>query len=244
MKSVALVTGAAGGIGAATARRLGQAGYAVAVHDIDPGRCKALVDDFTATGIGAKSYVCDISDTDRLPDLVNEIEHGFGPIDLLVNNAGIGGDRGEIESTTPEIVNRMLAVHVAGPIFLTQAVVRHMKLRRRGKIVMMSSTRGVTGAPYGVAYNAAKGAIISITKGWAKEFAPWNICVNAVAPGYVRTGMAGADDAGTRAAKVSVVPLKREATTDEIAGCIAFLAGEDASYVTGQVIGVNGGLVV
>lgn len=244
MTSVALVTGAAGGIGAAAARRLGRDGFALAIHDIDPGRAGALADELVAAGVSARPYVGDISDTACLRALAGEIEGGFGPIELLVNNAGIGGDRGGIETTTPESLERMLAVHVAGPVFLTQAVVAHMKIRRRGRIVMMSSTRGVAGAPYGVAYNAAKGAIVSITKGWAKEFAPWGITVNAVAPGYVRTAMAGADDAAVRAGKIAAVPLGREADADEIAACIAFLAGKDAGYLTGQIVGVNGGLVI
>jgi 3-oxoacyl-[acyl-carrier protein] reductase len=188
--------------------------------------------------------VCDVADVAAVRRMAAEAASVMGHVDILVNNAGYG-QRSETQAITEEDFDRMFAVHVKGSFFAAQAVIAGMKERRYGKIVNISSMWGMTGAPVAPHYCAAKAALLGFTKAWAKELAPWNIHVNAVAPGGVKSGgPIKLDSAETLKAKEARVPLKRYCEPVEIAYAVAYLASPEADFVTGQVISPNGGEVI
>jgi 3-oxoacyl-[acyl-carrier protein] reductase len=173
------------------------------------------------------------------------MENSVGTIDILVNNAGIGGEP-TIEETTETEFDRMFAVHVNGTFFATQVVVPGMKRRRYGKIVNISSIWGMAGHHYASPYCGAKAAILGLTKAWAKELAPRNIHVNSRAPGGVLTNMVMQQPNIEQrlSEKITSVPLHRYAEPREISYAVAFLASDEADFITGQVISPNGGEVI
>lgn len=244
-RKVALVTGSGRGIGRATILALARRGNTVAVHDIDPVTAADTAAKARELGVEAASFDADVSNPEAMASVVADVERKFGSIDILVNNAGVSSDRCPIEKVTPAMFQRSIGVHVGGTLFTTQAVVPGMKRRGGGRIVNISSIQALVGWSEGATYNAAKGAIIAMSKGWAKELAPWKICVNVVAPGHTETEMTVRNDPPElRAAKAKTIPLGRYGTPDEMAAAIAFLASEEASFITGQVISPNGGFVI
>lgn len=233
---VALVTGANTGLGQAIAVGLAQAGAdIVAVGRSAPTETATAV---KASGRGFKAISADLSSTAPIADVVAEA----GPVDILVNNAGIGGEP-TIEETTEADFDRTFAVHVKGTFFATKAVVPRMKEQRRGKIINISSVWGMVGHHYASPYCGAKAAILGLTKAWAKELAPWNIHVNAIAPGGVLTEMvlSQPDIEKKMPAKVARVPLGRYCDPVEISYLVAFLASREADFITGQTVSANGG---
>jgi 3-oxoacyl-[acyl-carrier protein] reductase len=245
MRKVALVTGGGRGIGKATVLVLARRGFNVAVHDIDPSTARDTAALARDLGVDADSFAADVADRRAMIDVVAAVESRFGRIDVLINNAGISSDRCPIEKVTEEMFQRSIGVHVGGTLWTTQAAVPGMKRRNSGCIVNVSSIQALVGWMEGATYNAAKGAILALTKGWAKEFAPWNIRVNVVAPGHTETEMTVRNDpAELRAAKAKTIPLGRYAQPDEMGAAIAFLASDDASFITGQVLSPNGGFVI
>jgi 3-oxoacyl-[acyl-carrier protein] reductase len=244
-RKTALVTGAGRGIGKATVLVLAKRGIDVAVHDIDAAGAAETAALASKLGAAAESYAADVSDGAAMRAVVASVEARFGAIDVLVNNAGIASDRCPIEKVTEAMFQRSIGVHVGGTLWTTQAVVPGMKQRNYGRIVNISSIQGLVGWTEGATYNAAKGAILALSKGWAKELAPWNICVNVVAPGHTETEMTVRNDpAELRAAKAKTIPLGRYAQPQEMAEAIAFLASDEASFVTGQVLSPNGGFII
>ncbi|MGY3146518.1 3-oxoacyl-[acyl-carrier protein] reductase [Bradyrhizobium sp. USDA 3397] len=244
-RKVALVTGAGRGIGKATAVLLGGRGFDVAVHDIDEATADETAVLIRELGVDAHSYVADVSNRESMHDVVAAVVGRFGQIDALINNAGIASDRCPIEKVTEEMFQRSIGIHVGGTLWTTQAVIVDMKRRGSGSIVNLSSIQALVGWTEGATYNAAKGAILALSKGWAKEFAPWNIRVNVVAPGHTETEMTVRNDAPeSRAAKAKTIPLGRYAQPREMGEAIAFLAGDEASFITGQVLSPNGGYVI
>lgn len=242
---VALVTGSGRGIGRATALALAKQGADLAIHDIDAASAEETAELVRKAGGHARSYGADVGDIAAMRAVVGRIEGELGGVDILVNNAGTGSDRCPIEEVTPEMFERSIAVHVRGTLFTTQAVVPGMKARRFGRIVNISSIQALAGWPDGATYNAAKGALLAMAKGWAREFAPWRICVNTVAPGHTETEMTlSKDSPEIRAEKAKVIPLGRYASTGEIGHAVAFLASEEAGFITGQVLSPNGGFVI
>jgi len=242
---VAFITGAGSGIGRATAQRLASEGARIAVHD----RVAAAAEETAALvrqgGGQASVFLSDVSDVAATRAVIAAAEAEFGRIDVLVNNAGITSDFCTLEEVTEEMFERSIAVHVRGSLFATQAVIGGMKQRRYGRIVTVSSISGTVGNPLASTYNAAKGALAALTKGWAKEFAPFGILVNAIAPGPVISPMTTsrlAPEYFTERAKQ--IPLQRWGQPAEMAAAIAFLAGPDADYITGQIISPNGGLII
>ena len=190
----------------------------------------------------SKVWEGDVTDYAGMAKIVGLVESVFGKIDILVNNAGVASDRCPLEDVTPEMFERSMRVHVGGTIFTTQAVLPGMKNRASGAIVNVSSIQGQVGYPNGATYNAAKGGILALTTGWAKELAPWHIRVNAVAPGHCLTPMPlQFDSPEVIAAKEQTIPLKRYGQPEDMAHAIVYLASEEASFVTGQVISPNGG---
>lgn len=244
-RKVALITGAGRGIGKATALVLASKGFDIAVHDIDGTTAAETASLIRQSGVDAESFAADVSNREAMGAVVSAVEARFGAIDALVNNAGIASDRCPLEQVTEAMFQRSIGVHVAGTLWTTQAAIVGMKQRNAGSIVNLSSIQALVGWSEGATYNAAKGALIALSKGWAKEFAPWNIRVNVVAPGHTETEMTVRNDsAELRAAKAKTIPLGRYARPEEMGEAIAFLASDAASFVTGQVLSPNGGFVI
>jgi 3-oxoacyl-[acyl-carrier protein] reductase len=239
---VALITGAGNGMGRSHAELMAARGAYVVVQDIVPEAADETLKKVRAAGGAGRAMVCDVAEVAQFARLAADIEKELGHIDILVNNAGIS-DELNLEETEEEHFNRMFDVHVKGSFFATRAVVPGMKQRRQGKIINISSIWGMVGHTAESHYCGAKAALLGLTKAWAKEFAPWNIHVNAVAPGGVVTAMVlqQKDIEKRMAGKIARVPLGRYADPIEISYTVAFLASNESDFITGQVISPNGG---
>lgn len=243
---IALVTGAGSGIGRADAVVLAARGAVVIVNDVDAQATAATVAQIMDSGGRALPCVADVSRSAAISAAIEEATRQVGDVDILVNNAGIASRQEAFEQVDEERLDRMFAIHVKGSWFCARAVLPGMKRRRRGKIINTSSILGMTARRRSSHYAMAKAALLGMTKAWAKEFAEWNIQVNAVAPGRVRTPLLGAfadTEEYLRDLKANV-PLGRRAEPEEIAYLVAFLASSEADYLTGQVISPNGGEVI
>ncbi|NJP30047.1 glucose 1-dehydrogenase [Microbispora sp. SCL1-1] len=242
----AVVTGAARGIGAAIARRLAAEGAAVACVDLTADRCAAIVDEITVTGGRAVAFGCDVSDSAQVEALVPGVMAEFGQIDVLVNNAGLTRDN-LLFRMSEEDWEKVVDVNLKSVFLMSRAVQKHMVEQRSGAIVNLSS-RSALGNRGQANYSAAKAGIQGLTATMAIELGPFGIRVNAVAPGYVATPMTeatavrlGVTPEEHQATMAQAVPLRRVGQPTEIASVVAFFASDDASYVTGQTLYVNGG---
>lgn len=239
----ALVTGAGSGIGRATAMELGRRSVAVVVNDLSEQACNRTVAEIREAGGTAMAAPADVSVRAQLYAAVSACTAELGSIDILVNNAGISSNRRAFDEITDDDLQRMFGINVNGAFYATQIVLEGMKERTRGCIVNVASIFGLVGAPRSSHYCGAKAAVLGFTKAWAKEFARWNITVNAVAPGGTLTAMTDAYPNYAAEAK-NRVPLGRFGEPEEIAHTIVFLATVKAHYITGQVISPNGGEVI
>ena len=239
---VALITGAGRGIGREHARVLAARGARIGVQDIDAEGAEATAAMIRDAGGEADVFVGDIADVAATGAMVAAAEQRLGGIDILVNNAGVHR-RQTTEEITPTDFDWMFATHVKGTFFATQAAVRGMKARRAGKIVNTASIWGMTGNPIDSHYCAAKAAVLGLTRAWAKEFAPWGIRVNCLAPGMVMAEltrqMRSADE--IRAFEQELIPLGRMGTPLDMANALAFLVSAESDFITGQVLSPNGG---
>jgi len=236
---VAIVTGASRGIGKAVVRTLALTGYRVHCCSTTPERIRAAVEEMSGDGLEVSGSVVDVADRDAVASFVGDVVQRETRIDLLVNNAGIFKTTPLLDIPEAEW-DRLFAVNVKGTLFFIQEAGRHMVAGGGGAIVNMASDAGKTGGGIPVAhYAATKAAIICLTKSAASELAPHGIRVNAVSPGVIDTDMS-AEVMKTR--KVSI-PLERSGTPDEVAQAVLFLASSAASYVTGEILDVNAGLV-
>jgi 3-oxoacyl-[acyl-carrier protein] reductase len=241
---VALITGSGDGMGRAHAVLMASRGADIVVNDLRGDMAEETARMVKAAGRKAHVAVCDVGDVAAIRRMVGDAVAALGHIDILVNNAGFG-QRAQLLEITEQDFDRMFAVHVKGSFFCAQAVIPAMKERRYGKIVNIASIWGMNGAPVASHYCAAKAALLGATKAWAKELAPWNIHVNAVAPGGVRSGgPLKLDKPEILRAKEERVPLKRYCEPVEISYAVAYLASPEADFVTGQVISPNGGEVI
>ncbi|MGC8862618.1 MAG: SDR family NAD(P)-dependent oxidoreductase [Armatimonadota bacterium] len=237
----AIVTGAARGIGREVARELAQRGAAVAVVDID---AKGAVEAATAIGPRALPIACDISSASAAAAMVSTVVGQFGHIDILVNNAGVCG-RGGIEQISEEQWDHVLAVNLKGPFLVCREVVPHMKKQKSGRIVNMSSISGKMGGfMVGAHYTASKGGLIALTKALARELAPFGITVNSVCPAMVDTEMGQLFGEDEKRRYLAGVPMGRLATPQDVAAAVLYLASDAANYLTGEIIDVNGGLLM
>lgn len=241
---VALVTGAASGMGRTHALKLAELGAVAIIQDIDAKGLNETEDLIRAAGGYCAAYRFDISDVGAIEAMVGEIIGRFGSLDIVVNNAGIGRDR-VIEDIDQTAFDRMIDVHVKGAFFCARAAVPAMKAKRWGRIINISSRWAQAGHIMASDYIAAKAAVLGLTKAWAKELAPFNITVNAVAPGGVWSRMV-LDNLGEEGVRREEreVPLGRWAQPEEISSTIAFLASQEASFITGQVVSPNGGKTI
>lgn len=240
----ALVTGASRGIGRATALALADAGADVAVnyaHSKDAA--DEVVRLIEAKGRKARAYVGDIGDAATVESFVAAAEADFGHIDILVNNAAINRDR-SFTKMTPKDWEDVIQTDLNGPFYVTHAVAPKMAERGQGRVIFVTSMVGQIGAFGQANYGAAKAGLIGLTRTLAREYARKNVLVNAVAPGYTETDMTSGIPEKVLEAIKQQIPLGRMAKAEEIAGAIVFLAGPHATYITGQVVSVNGGMFI
>lgn len=238
---VAVVTGGAKGIGAGISLALAQAGAKVAVVDLDLDAASQLAAGLRAQGAQAQAVRCDVSSTQDVHAAVRSIADTLGPVDLLVNNAGIG-DFVSFPEITRERWDRMVAVHLTGAYNWSHAVMPGMRERRFGRIVNVSSVAGKRGDFIGNAhYTAAKAGLIGLTKSLAAWAAPDGVRVNGIAPGIVDTELTRGMSDEHKRVTLSRIPIARFADSQEIAAVVLFLLGDAASYVVGETINVNGG---
>ena len=238
---VALVTGAAQGIGKAIAMLLARNGADVVVSDINLEKAQETTNEIQ--GMGRRSFaikvnVADLKDVERM---VEAIVEQFGRIDILVNNAGITRDR-LILRMTEEDWDAVLDVNLKGTFNCTKAVIRHMSKQKSGKIVSIASVSGEMGNPGQANYAASKAGVIGFTKTIAREFAGRGINVNAIAPGYIQTPMTDAIPEKAKEELKRMIPMERLGRPEDVAQAVLFLVSENSSYITGQVLNVNGGI--
>ncbi len=240
---VAIVTGAAQGIGRAIAESLAQAGADVAVADLDPGRSQETVCAVEKLGRKALNIKVNVADASDAKAMVEQVLKSWGKIDILVNNAGITRD-GLLLRMKEEDWNLVLQVNLNGTFNCTKAVLQSMTKQRYGRIVNIASIVGVTGNAGQANYSASKAAVIGFTKTVGREYASRNVTVNAVAPGFIDTAMTHGLPADVKEMLQKQIPLGRLGTPEDIAAAVRFLVSEDAAYITGHVLHVNGGMLM
>ncbi|EQB64061.1 MAG: short-chain alcohol dehydrogenase [candidate division Zixibacteria bacterium RBG-1] len=241
---VALITGASRGIGKACALYFAKAGANVIINYHQTKNIDKLVEECQKFKIKALPFKADIASESDCRKIVKFAIKSLGRVDILVNNAGVW-TYAPIDKMSDKILNETLDVNLRGVFYLTRAVVPFMKKQKAGNIINISSTAGQRGETEHSHYAASKGAIISLTKSLATELAPWNIRVNCVAPGWVYTDMSKAALKSKESKKIlSTIPLKRVGTPEEIAGAVLFLASDLSSFITGEILNVNGGAVL
>lgn len=243
---VAIITGAASGIGRATAIRFAQEGARLAIADINGQGLNETLEMVRGHGAEAIAKVTDVSVEGQVKALVEETIRTFSRVDILVNNAGIVGELSEPEDQDPGEWQRVFEVNVMGPVYGTKYVARHMKERRSGSIVNVASVAGIRAGAGGNAYSASKAALINFTMTSACDFGGYNVRVNAVCPGLIETGMTKpVFDYARKTGKMHKLgyrcELRRYGRPEEVAAVILFLASDESSYMTGQALAVDGG---
>lgn len=240
---VSVVTGASQGIGEAIARSLAQAGAEVIIVDIQEEKLKEVTAKIKSSGGRAASYCVDVSRFDQITEVVETILEKHKKIDHLINNAGITRDNLLMRMKEDEW-DAVIAVNLKGVFNFSKAVIRHMVSNRYGRIVNISSVVGLMGNVGQSNYSASKAGVVGFTKSLAREVAPRGITVNAVAPGYIATAMTENLSDSITKMFVELIPMKRFGSPEEVAQAVKFLLSDDSSYITGQVINVNGGMLM
>ena len=240
----AVVTGSSRGIGKAVALKLASLGANVAVvYAGNKEKADETVKELEALGVKAVCYCCDVSSAEQTKQLASQVIADFGGIDILVNNAGIVKD-GLILSMKEEDFDKVISVNLKGAFNMTKAVYQHLMKKRRGRIINISSIVGLNGNAGQANYAAAKAGIIGLTKSAAKELAARNVTVNAIAPGFIETEMTDAIPERAREAALAAIPMKRPGQGEDVANAVAFLASDEAAYITGEIIKVDGGMAI
>jgi len=237
---VAIVTGGSRGIGRAVARFLSEAGARVAVVARSEEGARQAAADMPGEG---KGYSCDVADPEACRELVESVESDLGPVDILVNNAGITRDN-ILVRLKDEDWEAVLETNLGGAFHMTRAVARGMMKRKGGRIINIASVVGLTGNRGQANYAASKAGLIGFTKSVAQELGARGILANVVAPGFIETDMTAELSAETRGALSDRIPLGRLGAPEDVAGAVRFLAGPAAAYITGQVLVVDGGMVM
>lgn len=239
MKKTALITGGSRGIGAAIALKLSQEGFNVVVNYCS--NCEAAEE--IAKKTGGFAVQADVSDRQQVEDMIKLINEKTGGVDVLVNNAGISVS-GLFTDITPEQEQRLWGINVGGVFNCTKAILPYMINKKQGRIINISSMWGQVGASCEVHYSASKAAVIGFTKALAKEVGLSGINVNCIAPGVIMTDMNKCYDEETLECLRDETPLERLGTPEDVAEMTAFLASDKSSFITGQIIGVNGGFII
>jgi NAD(P)-dependent dehydrogenase (short-subunit alcohol dehydrogenase family) len=248
IEKVALVTGAAKGIGLGCARMLAKAGASVALVDVDGAGAESAAAALRESGATADAFVTDVSQSSQVSAMIGGVLARFGRLDIVVNNAGVH-DSKSIEHASEADWDRIIAVNLKGVFLVTKAALPHLKATR-GNVINMSSMVGLVGQANAGAYAASKGGIIALTKNLALDFAPYGIRVNCICPGWVETPLVNAwfklqpDELTARQYINSVHPLGRIATIDDVGRAAVFLASEASAFVTGIVLPVDGGVTL
>lgn len=241
---VALITGAGRGIGATIARTLAAEKMDIAVVDYsDESAAKETLDALKEAGVAARYYKCDVSDFSATKETVDKIVKDFGKIDVLVNNAGITADKLIMRMDEADW-DRVLSINLKGCFNMIKHVTPYMMRKRYGRIVSISSVVGLMGNAGQANYAASKAGIIGLTKTVAKEFGARNITANAVAPGFIKTAMTDALTEEQKQAMYKLIPLGCLGETQDIANAVKFLVSDDARYITGVVLKVDGGMYI
>jgi len=238
---IALVTGGSQGIGRAAALVLAECGADVAVMARSMDKCEAVAEEVRALGRRALPVKGDLGNADEIKSAVEKVASELGPINILVNNAAITRD-GLMLRMKREDWDDVINTNLTGVFLMTQAVLPMMTKARRGRIVNLTSVVAQSGNAGQVNYISSKAGIIGLTKAVAREYASRNITVNAIAPGFIETPMTAALNDAARNALLEQIPLKRPGSDLDVAYAVAFLASDEAGYITGQVINVNGGM--
>lgn len=240
----ALVTGASRGIGRAIAIKLAKCGANVAVI-FAGNEAKALetVSEIESLGVKSKSYQCDVSDFNASKTLVENVIQDFGGVDILVNNAGITKDCLLLKMNEDDF-DSVIDVNLKGTFNMTKCLYQHFMKKRSGRIVNLSSVVGLNGNAGQANYSASKAGVIGLTKSVAKELAGRNVTCNAVAPGYIETDMTSVLSDKTKEAITASIPMKKTGSAEDIANAVAFLVSDEAAYITGVVLRVDGGMAM
>jgi len=239
----AVITGAGRGIGKSIAAKLAAAKANIAVIDVLIDVAEQTATELAATGVKAKAYKTDISSLAETESLMKQVVEDFGTIDILVNNAGITRDNLIIRMSEDDW-DKVISINLKGVFNCIKSATRILMKNRWGRIINISSVIGVMGNAGQLNYSASKAGIIGITKSTAKELASRNITCNAIAPGFIKTAMTDKLPETERQKLEALIPLKRLGEPEDIANAVAFLASDEASYITGQVLIVDGGMVM
>ena len=239
---VALVTGASRGIGRACALRLAKDGFTVVVNYAHSAKeAEAVLATIRENGGDGRIYQADVSRLDDVKRMMRDVAKAYGQIDVLVNNAGIVRDE-YVLMLNPDTLNACFDLNVKGYFYCAQQAVLKMFRRKCGAIINMSSVSGILALPGQSVYGATKGAVNTMTATMAKELAPYGIRVNAVAPGFIETEMLDALPPEKKEEYLNAIPMHRLGSVEDVAGVVSMLASDDAAYITGQVITVDGGI--
>ena len=241
MSKTAIITGSGRGIGAAIAKRLAKDGFDIVINELSEQAGQQTAEECRALGVKASVYACDVSNYAQCEEMVKKVKEEFGTIDVLVNNAGITRD-GLLLRMSEENYDDVIRINQKSVFNMTKFVGAVMLRQKSGSIVNLASVAGLYGNPGQMNYSASKGAVISMTKTAAKELGSRGIRVNAVAPGFISTPMTDKLTDEQKNAILSQIAMKRYGTADEVANVVAFLCGEQSSYVTGQIVEISGGL--
>lgn len=241
MSKTAIITGSGRGIGAAIAKRLAKDGFDIVINELSAEAGEQTAEECRALGVKASVYACDVSNYAQCEEMVKKVKEEFGTIDVLVNNAGITRD-GLLLRMSEETYDDVIRINQKSVFNMTKLVGAVMLRQKGGSIVNLASVAGLYGNPGQMNYSASKGAVIAMTKTSAKELGSRGIRVNAVAPGFISTPMTDKLTDEQKNAILAQIAMKRYGTADEVANVVAFLCGEESSYVTGQIVEISGGL--